>query len=101
MSQLRDLDVFIATDDITIVPQLRECPVVAENGWALHHLPGQPPRNERRSSIFRVLAELQLLVGAAFVVGTFSSNVGRLVQTLRHQPPETMTSMDGGWFIGR
>ena len=83
------------------MPILRKCSVVTGNNWVLHNIAGQPPRNELRSGVYRLLAELQLLVGANVTVGTFSSNVGRLVQALRDQPPETMTSMDSGWFIAR
>ena len=47
-----------------------------------------------RDVLYRLYAEISLLVRANWTVGTFSSNVGRLVQLLRDQPEGTMVSMD-------
>ena len=46
----------------------------------------------------RIISELG---EAAFVVGTFSSNTGRLVQLLRTQPEETFASLDWAQKQGR
>ena len=69
--------VFVATDDIKILPNLRACTVVREHGWTLHSFEGNPPRSEYRASIYRMWAEFSLLIDATYAVGTYTSNVGR------------------------
>ena len=52
------------------------------------------------ASVFdRFWAEVLLLARARLVVGTFSSNVGRLVQLLRTQPPATFVSLQGNFTV--
>ena len=94
-------DVFVATDDPSAVSELRACARVAwGEEWTLYSLVelyGAPPRGLNERAVYWLWAELMLLVRAELCVGTFSSNIGRLVQTLRSQPARTMTSMDKGY----
>ena len=62
---------------------------------------GDPGRGQSRAVVYRLYAELHLLVKANWTVATFSSNVGRVVQLLREQPEETCTSVDTRWYPGR
>ena len=100
-SSRRDLDVFVATDDWKILPTLPSCATAAALNWTIHHFGGgQPSRGIAADVTYRLWAEVGVMRGAAWCVATFSSNVGRLVQMLRAQPPDTMASMDrAGWFM--
>ena len=96
------LHVFVATDDLEIMPTLRACAVARQHDWALHSFDGAPQRDESRASVYRLWAEVSLLVDATYTVASYTSNIGRLVQVMRYgKAPETMSSMDGGWFPGR
>jgi hypothetical protein len=82
---------FLMTDDYSVVKELRRgypkfeifslCDQ-SEQG----HLQNEfnlRPAEARRNSTLRLLAELVIAKGGSFFVGTFSSNVGRLVAMLR------------------
>jgi len=86
----RRLNVFIATDDLSTVAELAACPTANENDWQLHHFSVHP----WAGGLTRLWAEITLLTRAAWTVGTFSSNIGRLAQILRTQLPSTYHSMD-------
>jgi hypothetical protein len=101
-ARARELPVFVATDDLAAVEQLRGCREAMQHNWSVvpfGHT--NPTRGEAGGVVFRLWAEVTLLVEAAFVVGTFSSNTGRLVQLLRTQPEETFASLDWPQKQGR
>ena len=98
--QAAGLDMFIATDDLGTVIKLAACPQAVALGWKLHHFSGDPSRGLDFASQIRLWADISMLVRASWVVGTFTSNIGRLVQLLRTQPPESFWSVDtpsGTW----
>ena len=53
---------------------------------------------EKFAEMVQLWAEIELLAEAKFFVGTFSSNIGRLVQMLRGQEENTAVSVDGDVF---
>eukprot|EP00392_Amoebophrya_sp_AT5.2_P012109 g12204.t1 len=59
-----------------------------------------PKRGTGVQDLYRLYAEVILLSKATFAVGTFSSNLSRLVQVLRTQPQNTMLSLDMRWKPG-
>ena len=91
------LDVFIATDDIKVVSEFAMCNRSIQHSWKTHSLEGSPPRNWGRAAVYRLYAELMLMMRSEWAVATFSSNVGRLVQLMRDQPEDTMASLDAQW----
>ena len=91
------LDVFIATDDIKVVSEFATCNRSIQHSWKTHSLEGSPPRNWGRAAVYRLYAELMLMMRSEWAVATFSSNVGRLVQLMRDQPEDTMASLDAQW----
>lgn len=95
--------VFVASDEPTaVLATLAACPAVQRYNWTLktwrHGGSHELSLGARRAgdAQVRLWAELRLLTRAAFVVCTFSSNVGRLVQLLRTQPAETLAPLDEG-----
>jgi len=94
------LDVFVATDDIKVVSEFARCNASILHSWTTHSLEGSPPRNWGRASVYRLYAELILIMRSEWAVATFSSNVGRLVQLMRDQPEDTMASLDAQWSAG-
>ena len=51
-------------------------------------------RNEKHENLISLLADLETLRQAEYVVCTFSSNIGRLLQSIRDTPVETVVSLD-------
>lgn len=110
LAQLSDhatgLHVFVATDAPDSVGELRRCPPSARLGWHVHSLlQGQVLQNTRtaqptgRAVVYRLWADIAMLVRAKWSVVTFSSNMGRLVQLLRDQPEATCASLDApAWY---
>ena len=93
------LNVFVATDDLTTAAELEACPTAVAHDWTVRHFHGTPQRDGYPAQC-RLWAESMLLVQAEWVVGTLTSNIGRLVQMRRSQPAETFFSIDtpnGGW----
>lgn len=94
-------DVFIASDDLpAVLRELGGCPHLTRN-WTLHSNAGlpSPGRALTEHNVYRLLAEVSLLVRAKAVVVTKTSNVGSLVQILREQPPDTLRVADpDAWF---
>ena len=91
------LPVFVAYDDPQSIDELRSRPLVNALGWRLVTFPGGTPGREflhDASVPLRLWAEMTLLAEATWLVATLSSNVGRLVQLMRQQSPDTLSSMD-------
>ena len=94
MAQL-DATVFVASDELrAVLAELRpeRCAVVAKHRWRVVSLRAdtQLSRDFRESVVHRLWAEIALLVQAATVVVSETSNVGRLVQVLREADPLTL-----------
>ncbi len=51
----------------------------------------------KRLATYKLMAELEVLAQAKYVVCTFSSNICRLVQILRNAHTDTVLSLDGKW----
>jgi hypothetical protein len=96
LQSVEGLNVFVATDDFNVIDELQACPIARRHTWSFRTFEalGAPRRGENLETTLRLWAEILLLKQAAAVVGTFSSNVGRLVQTLREQPEDTFLSLD-------
>jgi len=88
------LQVYIATDDLTVVNEFASCSETQELRWKLRHAMHDPGRGATANVTYWLWAEVSLLVGADWVVGTFSSNVGRLIQVLRTQDEGSFVSVD-------
>ena len=89
------MPVFVATDDLRALAEFKRCDATLRHGWSVHGWPeGEPARGANTSVVLRLLSEMRLLVGATWGVGTFTSNVGRIVQLLRTQPPASFWSAD-------
>lgn len=59
------------------------------------------PLKHNRPRVETLLAEIHALAKADWFIGTFSSNMGRLVHTLRHhRAPLTSISLDDRWAPG-
>jgi hypothetical protein len=52
------------------------------------------PREERENQARLLILEMTIMSQSSHVVCTMSSNVCRLIQVIREQPPETMTGID-------
>ena len=92
---------FVATDDYRVIEELRSrC-----EGIQLFTLCGEENRgydNKNRGDIkdsrdqaFSLFADLHLLAGATHFIGTYSSNLSRLVPLLSN--PARCHSMDRAW----
>lgn len=91
------LNVFVATDDPLVLGELSLCS--SAKNWHFHSFfdepgVGPPGRGMAADVMFRLWGEIKLLTNAYAVAGTYSSNMGRLVQLLRTQPADTFTSVD-------
>ena len=56
------------------------------------------PIEHKHQATYKIMAELDVLTQAKYVVCTFSSNVCRLLQTLRHAHVDTVLSLDTKWI---
>ena len=81
---------FVATDGPEVLDELRACASFGGGSrgkrprlHSLIELAGIPTRGMSDASFARIWTEVEILVGAQVVVGTFSSNVGRLVRAGR------------------
>ena len=96
-----NLTVAIATDDrVRVAEELQNCSNVSANSWRIHFFSQTLSRAHSRAPLVSLWSEITVLRRATWAVGTFSSNIGRLVQVLRHQPPSTMQSLDSAWHAG-
>lgn len=86
--------VFVATDDAAAAADFGRCHAV--RGWRIQAWPtdAEPSRGANRSVVHRLWAEMTLMLRANWVVVTCTSNIGRMVQMLRRQPPHTLRSVD-------
>ena len=96
------LKVFVATDDQRALNRLRTCDVSRRHAWTFETLPpapGEHPdrsvRSYNRPMLYYLWAEITLLVHAKWIVGTLSSNLGKVVQLLRTQPTSSFGAVDG------
>jgi hypothetical protein len=95
------LSVFVATDDTQAIVELKKCRLVRSRNWRIQTLKDYGPRrSSTRGEVYRLWAEIGVMIRATYVVATFSSNIGRLVQVLRDKPPSTMVSLDVPWRAG-
>jgi hypothetical protein len=102
------MPLFVASDDGATVRALRE--MTQRRVLALPHSEkriGHLQRSVNRIAakhkpdlVHEILADIQALTRASWFIGTFSSNMGRLVHVLRDQPPETSISLDDRWAPG-
>lgn len=101
--------VFVATDDGVAVGQLRRLlaprQVVAMTDTASRTGHDQMLMNQKylkknRAYVISLLAEVTALRRATWFVGTFSSNLGRLVHVLRDASPSSSISLDDRWAPG-
>ena len=93
--QRRALSVFVATDDLATVDEVLACPESQRLAWRVVHAEDNPARGIQGNVTYRLWAEITLLTRATWAVGTFSSNVGRLlVQVLRRQDEASFQSVD-------
>lgn len=103
------LPVFVASDEGTSIIRLRAM-LAPRPVFALPRAEGRRGHYQReanrrylkrnRGVVSELLAEIEALRGATWFVGTFSSNLGRLVHVLRNAPPNTSVSLDDRWAPG-
>jgi hypothetical protein len=86
------LSVFVATDAPAVLEEFKACP--AAQGWQLFWFGASLCRGKKDDCMLRLWADITMLVQSTWAVVTFTSNIGRLVQVLRTQPPETLFSID-------
>jgi hypothetical protein len=102
--------VFVASDDPSVLSKLRRLRAawtfVSINNTNSYTLKSSGhyqsrfqslPMEQRIHQTHLLLCEIQMLVDADYVFCTMSSNICRLVQTLRHQRPSTAISLDKEW----
>ncbi|UJR22733.1 hypothetical protein I4U23_025767 [Adineta vaga] len=102
--------IFVASDDHTIVNQLRQL----NSKWHFLNIHQNFNRTRKQTGhsqfdfnllskkekLFEtrlLMCELQMLIDSKYVICGMSSNVCRLIQTLRYQHPSTVISLDGRW----
>lgn len=100
--------VYVASDDCKAVHKLERLVV----GKQVHSLcdqdnGGHNQRDwntlsfkKRRKATIMLLADMIALAKADIFIGTFSSNLGKVVHLLRSQKAETTISLDDGWEPG-
>ena len=95
----------MATDDANVLPEMQQL----RKNWAFFHVPrnvafrgheqgrfNSLSASERRQQLLILLTELETLRQADYLVCTFSSNIGTLLQSIRNKPLETVVSF---WMI--
>ena len=91
-------DVFVSSDDLVhVLNVLKECPASKRHGWQFRGFsPAKFPttRGYLKSDHLLLWAEITVMSRAAVVVGTLTSNTGRIVQLLRTQPEHTFVDVD-------
>ena len=120
MEQLKKLpaagikQLFVATDDAAAVLEVQaQLPLICRCAVEMPKSETKVPKDhagyqqrsynslssvEKFAEMVQLWAEIELLAEAKFFVGTFSSNIGRLVQMLRGQEENTAVSVDGDVF---
>ena len=104
------MSIWVASDDITVVnevqnitsmyfPSVERQDVVKEESPGVKRVPTHT-RNMDYWSFVYIIADIEMLVEADIFVGTFSSNIGRLVAILRDgigKSTDSSISMDARW----
>lgn len=99
--------VYVASDEDGILEQLRQL----RFDWEFLKFPKKSHLfNGHQQKVFNslpinvkveltriLLTEIEILSRVKYLVCTFSSNICRLIQILRQQPPQTVLSLDISW----
>ena len=110
LSGQKSRSVVVTSDDISVLQELRRMranwtfvSINITNSYTnnrsghyqsrFNHLSQEEKRDQTRL----LICQIQMLVDADYVFCTMSSNICRLVQTLRHQDPSTAISLDRPW----
>lgn len=100
-------DVYIATDDINSVKELKS---MLSDGYNLYHNPllegdgfseggfNKMSRQARKDDTLTLLKDVFALFGASKFIGTYSSNLSRVIPAALGL--DRCTSLDDAWFIG-
>lgn len=109
LASKNDTPVFVATDDGTVLPSLRKlmpgrkvlslAGVEKRHGHLQKHVNARY-LNRNYQHVVELIAEIEALRHATWFVGTFSSNLARLVHVLRYQHLDTSVSLDDRWQPG-
>ena len=108
------MGIWVASDDITVVnevrnitsmyfPSIERQDVVKEESPETKRVPTHTKNMDYWSFVYTI-ADIEKLVESDIFVGTFSSNIGRLVAILRDgigKSTESSISMDNEWYAGR
>lgn len=103
------MPLFLASDDGRVLQQLKQyfpdrtIAVVRTSKVRKGHLQRDLNRQRGKATqraVVELLAEIEMLRSATWFIGTFSSNLGRLVHVLRSHDPKTSISLDDRWAPG-
>mmetsp|Transcript_1057 Transcript_1057/g.3282 ORF Transcript_1057/g.3282 Transcript_1057/m.3282 type:complete len:421 (-) Transcript_1057:100-1362(-) len=100
--------IFLATDDGSILWELKQLlPGYKIFTFADPSSTGHLQRTANEAALrgtvlstMSLVAEIDILRQAEYFIGTYSSNIGRLLAVLRDRPTETSISMDVSWSPG-
>eukprot|EP00737_Agarophyton_chilense_P003481 gb/GEZJ01004086.1/.p1 GENE.gb/GEZJ01004086.1/~~gb/GEZJ01004086.1/.p1 ORF type:complete len:362 (+),score=40.01 gb/GEZJ01004086.1/:364-1449(+) len=101
--------IFVATDDGTVLDTLRKelvgkhiVSVAAAEGRRGHNqmLMNRMYLKRNEARVVTLLAEIEVMRKATIFIGTFSSNLGRLVHVLREHKAMSSVSLDDRWASG-
>ncbi|KAI0565822.1 Alpha-(1,6)-fucosyltransferase [Gracilaria domingensis] len=101
--------VFIATDDGSVIKTMREqlagrrvvsVTAAQERKGHIQKLMNRMYLKQNEERVVALLAEIEMMRKATVFIGTFSSNLGRLVHVLRDQEAESSVSLDDKWAPG-
>jgi hypothetical protein len=103
-----EMPVFIASDDGATIRafkaitrrQVLALPSAVHRIGHVQQITNRIAPKAKADVVDELFAEMHALVRAEWFVGTFSSNMGRLVHVLRSQSPETSISLDDRWAPG-
>ena len=94
---VRLTSIFVASDEPNVPREFARCRTTKQHRWSVRSFQEAPTREASAEATVRLWAEIELLRRAALAVGTFTSNLARLVQLLRSQPASTFASLDDMW----
>lgn len=101
--------IFIATDDGSVLYEMRKrlpdrtivmLPSAAKRTGHLQAEQNRVWMKRRYDDVVDLIAEIELLRRARIFIGTFSSNLGRLVYVLRNTDEHDSVSLDDRWAPG-
>lgn len=100
--------IFLSSDDGSVLDEVKALSkrqVLSLQSLSFRRGHNQRKQNRRsmksnREPVEELLAEIEVLAVAEWFVGTFSSNMGRLVHILRDELPEKSLSLDDCWKPG-